>query len=130
MTEHIAGTEKYELDASVSSLVGPRSSPGRHGVLLRCYAWLNFRYGSAGRHNSFLFLEGPAGRLEALLNAGAPDAEYAAVVCHPHPVYGGTLHNKVVFHTTKALNGFWFSGVALQFSREQAEPGRTRSRRR
>ena len=62
-----------------------------------------------------LFLEGPAGRLEALLNAGAPDAEYAAVVCHPHPVYGGTLHNKVVFHATKALNGFGFPVLRFNF---------------
>ena len=62
-----------------------------------------------------LFLEGPAGRLEALLNAGAADAEYAAVVCHPHPVYGGTLHNKVVFHATKALNGFGFPVLRFNF---------------
>ena len=40
-----------------------------------------------------LFLEGPAGRLEALLNAGAENATHAAVVCHPHPLFGGTLHN-------------------------------------
>ena len=62
-----------------------------------------------------LFLEGRAGRLEALLNAGAADAEYAAVVCHPHPVYGGTLHNKVVFHATKALNGFGFPVLRFNF---------------
>src|SRR6266852_3235710 len=62
-----------------------------------------------------LFLEGPAGRLEALLNAGVPDAEYAAVVCHPHPVYGGTLHNKVVFHAAKALNGFGFPVLRFNF---------------
>jgi alpha/beta superfamily hydrolase len=53
-----------------------------------------------------LFLDGPAGRLEALLNAGAPDATHAALVCHPHPLFGGTLHNKVVFHAMKALNSF------------------------
>ncbi len=53
-----------------------------------------------------LFLDGPAGRLEALLNAGAANATHAAVVCHPHPLFGGTLHNKVVFHTMKALNSF------------------------
>jgi uncharacterized protein len=62
-----------------------------------------------------LFLEGPAGRLEALLNAGTPGAEYGAVVCHPHPVYGGTLHNKVVFHATKALNGFGFPVLRFNF---------------
>jgi alpha/beta superfamily hydrolase len=50
-------------------------------------------------------LRGPAGRLEALLNAGAPDSRYAALVCHPHPLGGGTLHNKVVYHAMKVLNG-------------------------
>lgn len=62
-----------------------------------------------------LFLPGPAGRLEALLNAGSPDATHAAVVCHPHPLYGGTLHNKVVFHTMKALNGFGFPVLRFNF---------------
>jgi alpha/beta superfamily hydrolase len=51
-----------------------------------------------------VFLHGPAGRLEALVNEGAPDAPYAALVCHPHPKGGGTLHNKVVYHAMKALN--------------------------
>jgi len=48
-------------------------------------------------------LTGPAGRLEALVNDGAPDAPYAALVCHPHPLGGGNLHNKVVYHAMKAL---------------------------
>jgi len=48
-------------------------------------------------------LRGPAGRLEALLNVGAPDAPYAALVCHPHPLGGGTMHNKVVYHAMKAF---------------------------
>jgi alpha/beta superfamily hydrolase len=62
-----------------------------------------------------LFLAGPAGRLEALLNAGSPNATHAAVVCHPHPLYGGTLHNKVVFHAMKALNGFGFPVLRFNF---------------
>jgi uncharacterized protein len=62
-----------------------------------------------------LFLQGPSGRLEALLNAGASDATHAAVVCHPHPLFGGTLHNKVVFHTMKALNGFGFPVLRFNF---------------
>jgi alpha/beta superfamily hydrolase len=62
-----------------------------------------------------LFLEGPAGRLEALLNAGAESATHAAVVCHPHPLFGGTLHNKVVFHTMKALNSFGFPVLRFNF---------------
>ncbi len=62
-----------------------------------------------------LFLNGPAGRLEALLNAGSPNTTHSAVVCHPHPLYGGTLHNKVVFHTMKALNSFGFPVLRFNF---------------
>jgi alpha/beta superfamily hydrolase len=62
-----------------------------------------------------LFIDGPAGRLEALLNAGAENATHAAVVCHPHPLFGGTLHNKVVFHTMKALNSFGFPVLRFNF---------------
>jgi uncharacterized protein len=62
-----------------------------------------------------LFLDGPAGRLEALLNMGAEQATRAALVCHPHPLYGGTLHNKVVFHTMKALNSFGYPVLRFNF---------------
>jgi hypothetical protein len=62
-----------------------------------------------------LFLDGPAGRLEALLNAGAENATHVVVVSHPHPLFGGTLHNKVVFHTMKALNGFGFPVLRFNF---------------
>jgi hypothetical protein len=61
------------------------------------------------------FLEGEAGRLEALLNFGVPNAEYACVVCHPHPLFGGTMHNKVVFHAMKALNAFGFPVLRFNF---------------
>jgi uncharacterized protein len=61
------------------------------------------------------FIDGPAGRLEALLNSGAENATHAAVVCHPHPLFGGTMHNKVVFHTMKALNSFGFPVLRFNF---------------
>ncbi len=61
------------------------------------------------------FLNGPAGRLEAILNRGSADARYAAVVCHPHPMFGGTMHNKVVFHAMKALNHFGFPVLRFNF---------------
>jgi uncharacterized protein len=50
------------------------------------------------------FIQGPAGRLEALLEEpeGVPAIE-CAVVCHPHPMHGGTMHNKVVHRTARAL---------------------------
>ena len=62
-----------------------------------------------------IFLSGTAGRLEALLNAGDVDAKYAAVVCHPHPLFGGTMHNKVVYHAMKALSGFGFPVLRFNF---------------
>ncbi len=49
------------------------------------------------------------------MNAGADHATHAAVICHPHPLFGGTLHNKVVFHTMKALNGFGFPVLRFNF---------------
>ena len=62
-----------------------------------------------------LFLDGPAGRLEALLNVGAPNATYAALVAHPHPLFAGTMHNKVVFHAMKALHSFGFPVLRFNF---------------
>lgn len=75
---------------------------------------------------------GPAGRLEALLNQGAPDAKFAALVCHPHPLGGGSLHNKVVYHMMKVLNDpawglalpvlrFNFRGTGLSHGRHDGE---------
>jgi alpha/beta superfamily hydrolase len=67
------------------------------------------------------FVAGPAGRLEAILEEpeGAPPRE-AALVCHPHPVHGGTLHNKVVYRLARGLRRsgcavlrFNFRGVNL-----------------
>jgi alpha/beta superfamily hydrolase len=50
------------------------------------------------------FIPGPAGRLESLLEE--PEEQppvHAALVCHPHPQYGGTLHNKVVYRLARGL---------------------------
>src|ERR1700679_1112680 len=60
-------------------------------------------------------LRGPAGRLEALLNTGREDAPYAALVCHPHPLGGGTMHNKVVYHAMKAFSGFGLPVLRFNF---------------
>jgi alpha/beta superfamily hydrolase len=62
-----------------------------------------------------LSLDGPAGRLEALLNVGSASSSHAAVVCHPHPLFGGTLHNKVVFHAAKALHSFGWPVLRFNF---------------
>jgi alpha/beta superfamily hydrolase len=71
-------------------------------------------------HRSF-FLAGPAGQLEAMLwTTPNSDPPFVVVVCHPHPLFGGTMHNKVVFQTAKAFHRrgapvlrFNFRGVGL-----------------
>lgn len=47
--------------------------------------------------SSQVFVPGPAGRLEALLSMPRGQLRGIAVVCHPHPLYGGALSNKVVY---------------------------------
>jgi alpha/beta superfamily hydrolase len=55
-------------------------------------------------HRSF-FIDGPAGHLEAMLwTVANADPGLVAVVCHPHPLFGGTMHNKVVFQAAKAIH--------------------------
>jgi uncharacterized protein len=73
-----------------------------------------------------VFVEGPAGRLEGIFwdppRANSPHAKppIAAVVCHPHPLFGGTMHNKVVYQVARTLDRvgvpslrFNFRGVGL-----------------
>jgi alpha/beta superfamily hydrolase len=60
-------------------------------------------------------LRGPAGRLEAILNTGRENATYAVLVAHPHPLGGGTLHNKVVYHAAKAFSSFGLPVLRFNF---------------
>ena len=57
-----------------------------------------------------IFIDGPAGSLEALLKEPEGPITRAAIVCHPHPLFGGTMHNKVVYRIAKA---FQISGFAV-----------------
>src|ERR1700685_2113034 len=68
-------------------------------------------------------LRGPAGRLEALLNAGTLNAPYAALVCHPHPLGGGTMHNKVVYHVMKAFQSFGLPVLRFNFRGTELSEG-------
>jgi alpha/beta superfamily hydrolase len=63
------------------------------------------------------FLEGPAGRLEAILwrPASSVTPPLAALVCHPHPLFGGTMHNKVVYQTAKSLDGLGLAVLRFNF---------------
>ena len=76
-------------------------------------------------------LRGPAGRLEALIDAPESGAVRAAVVfAHPHPQYGGTMHTKTVYQSAKALTRigcavlrFNFRGVGASEGAFDSGPG-------
>ena len=74
---------------------------------------------TAAHDSRNLFLEGPAGRLEAIL--WTPSAlvrhrpRLAAVVCHPHPSFGGTMHNKVVYQASKSLDALGLPVLRFNF---------------
>ena len=74
-------------------------------------------------------LYGPAGRLEALYRE-LQDPAAVAVVCHPHPLGGGTLHNKVVFRAARGLENanvatlrFNFRGVGTSGGKHEEGEG-------
>jgi uncharacterized protein len=77
------------------------------------------------RHHKEVALRGPAGRLEALLWVPKrPDeSRLAAIVCHPHPLYQGTMHNKVVYQTAKTLESLGISVLRFNFRGVGASEG-------
>jgi len=61
-----------------------------------------------------LSVDGPAGSLETLINAPSAAPRGVALICHPHPLQGGTLDNKVV--QTLAKTFFALNYVAARFN--------------
>jgi alpha/beta superfamily hydrolase len=61
------------------------------------------------------FLDGADGKIEALLEEPeSAQASEACLVCHPHPLYGGSMHNKVVYRMARALRRS--GSVVLRFN--------------
>ncbi len=91
-------------------------------------------YGGAIMPIETFLIDGPAGRLECLLKTPAGDRRPpgAALVCHPHPLFGGSMHNKVVHAAALALSSeglpvlrFNFRGVGMSEGKHDAGPGET-----
>ncbi len=72
-------------------------------------------------HNSHdslkFFLDGPVGQLEAILWTPVRfrNPPLAAVLCHPHPLFGGTLHNKVIYQAAKSLDALGIPVLRFNF---------------
>jgi alpha/beta superfamily hydrolase len=83
------------------------------------------------RRNESHFIAGPAGRLESLLEEPEDrDPIEACLVCHPHPLFGGNMHNKVVYRLARGLRRsgcvvlrFNFRGVNLSEGTHDHGPG-------
>ena len=63
-----------------------------------------------------LFIDGPVGRLEAIIERPGEGAlEGSAVICHPHPQHGGTMHNKVAHTLARAFARSGYEALRFNF---------------
>ena len=70
---------------------------------------------AAERRIESYLLDGAAGKLEALLEEPeSVEPREACLICHPHPLHGGTMHNKVVYRMARALRSS--GSVVLRFN--------------
>ncbi len=82
-----------------------------------------------GAKHRNLFFPGPAGRLEAIFwtpertQAIDNGLSIAAVVCHPHPLFGGTMHNKVVYQVARTLDRLGVATLRFNFRGTGASAG-------
>jgi len=70
-----------------------------------------------------LTIEGPAGALEAILEDPGENVGSIAVVCHPHPLYGGTMTNKVVHTLARTFNQLGVASLRFNYRGVGASAG-------
>jgi alpha/beta superfamily hydrolase len=71
-----------------------------------------------------LFINGPVGRLESILDEPRDGPiRGCAVVCHPHPQHGGTMHNKVAHTLARAFVRLGFRTLRFNFRGTEASEG-------
>ena len=71
-----------------------------------------------------LFIEGPAGQLQAIFEYPAESAiQGTVVVCHPHPQHGGTMHNKVTHTLARTFVRKGFAALRFNFRGTEASDG-------
>ncbi|MBK9155622.1 MAG: alpha/beta fold hydrolase [Chloracidobacterium sp.] len=70
-----------------------------------------------------LFIPASHGRLEAILKEPSGERRGAALVCHPHPLGGGTMHNKVVFRAAAGLVDAGLATIRFNFRGVGASTG-------
>ncbi len=68
-------------------------------------------------------IEGPSGNIEGIVDSPAGDVRIVAILCHPHPQYGGTMTNKVVHWVAKACNDLGVTAVRFNYRGVGASAG-------
>jgi len=66
-------------------------------------------------HPEKIMLQGPVGHIEALYHKGLEADKPAIVICHPHPLYGGTMRNKVVYWMSRVFEDMGFHVLRFNF---------------
>jgi len=61
------------------------------------------------------FIQGPAGQLEVITTSSELPVKGVAVICHPHPLFQGTMNNKVVHTLARAFNGLGLHAVRFNY---------------
>lgn len=67
------------------------------------------------KKSEMVFIPGPEGELEGIFSYVSKKVTHLAVLCHPHPLYGGTMHNKVIYSIAMALNQIGFATIRFNF---------------
>jgi uncharacterized protein len=67
------------------------------------------------KRSEMVFIPGPEGELEGIFSYVSKKVTHLAILCHPHPLYGGTMHNKVVYSLAMALNQIGYATVRFNF---------------
>jgi alpha/beta superfamily hydrolase len=70
-----------------------------------------------------LTIEGPVGALEAILEDPGENASRIAVICHPHPLHGGTMTNKVVHTLARTFNQLGVASLRFNYRGVGASAG-------
>ena len=67
------------------------------------------------KRSEMVFIPGPVGELEGIFSYVSRKVTHLAILCHPHPLYGGTMHNKVIYSIAMAFNQIGYATVRFNF---------------
>jgi len=74
-------------------------------------------------HHEKVWIEGPSGKLQGLYQSATAADKPAVIVCHPHPLYGGTMRNKVVYWIARVFEDMGYAVLRFNFRGVEASEG-------